>query len=104
MTRPDPKTLSSLAEVRAGIDAIDDDLMVLIAERMAHVEAVVPFKQRDGIAAAAPDRVQAVYDKTRARADAHGVDPEMAQAMWKVMVEAIIAHEEQVLGKTGDNA
>ncbi|MEC7763950.1 MAG: chorismate mutase [Pseudomonadota bacterium] len=104
MTRPDPKSLTTLAEVRAGIDAIDDDIMTLLAERMAHVEAVLPFKRRDGIPAAAPDRVQAVYDKTRARAEANGVDPEMAQAMWKAMVEAIIAHEEHELGTTGDDA
>jgi isochorismate pyruvate lyase len=104
MTRPDPATLTDLAAIRAGIDSIDDEIMELLAERMAHVAAVVPIKKRDGIAAAAPGRVQEVYDKTRARAEAAGVDPDMAQAMWRVMVEAIIAHEEQELGTTGEDA
>ncbi|MAM61000.1 chorismate mutase [Maritimibacter sp. UBA3975] len=104
MTRPDPATLTDLAAIRAGIDAIDDEIMVLLAERMAHVEAVVPIKKREGIAAAAPARAQTVYDKTRARAERLGIDPDMAEAMWRVMVEAIIAREERDLGKTGDDA
>lgn len=103
MARVDPKSLSTLEEVRAGIDAIDDEIMVLLGERMRHVDCVVPLKARDGIAAAAPGRVAAVYEKTRARAARAGVDPAMAEGMWRVMVEAIIAHEEQVLGTEGDD-
>lgn len=101
--RPDPKTLETLDALRAGIDAIDDEIMQLLAERLAHVDCVVPIKARDGIAAAAPSRTAAVYEKTRARAEREGFDPDIAEAMWRAMVEALIAREQRVLGMDGED-
>lgn len=104
MTRPDPATLTRLADLRAGIDAIDDEIMGLLAERLAHADAVVPIKAREGVAAAAPTRYGEVIENIRALAVARGFDAEIAEAMWRVMIDAIIARETRVLGTDGEDA
>ncbi|KIT15304.1 chorismate mutase [Jannaschia aquimarina] len=98
--RPEWETL---AECRAAIDAIDDDLLSLLARRQAVVEKVKVIKARDGLAAAQPSRVAEVLDRVRAGADRRGVHPDLAADIWRVMVDHFIAEEEAVLGKGGRN-
>ncbi|MGR3453457.1 chorismate mutase [Pseudooceanicola sp.] len=93
-----------MAELRAQIDALDGALLALLAERQAHVDRAAVLKRSEGISAAAPGRVAEVLARVRARADAAGLDPGIAEAMWRVMIEGFIAREEQVLGKDGTDA
>jgi len=93
----------SLAEARAQIDAIDGAVIALLAERAAYVDRVVALKAETGVAAAAPTRAGAVIASVRLRADAAGFDPDMAEAMWRVMIDGFIARQERVLGKDGED-
>lgn len=104
MSRADPKTLTNLADLRQGIDSIDDQLIALLAERLAHVDQVVKIKAREGISAAAPTRYAAVIDGIRSRAARDGFDPEIAETMWRAMIDALIAREQKVLGTEGEDA
>lgn len=101
--RPDPATLPDMAAVRAGIDAIDAELIALLAERQAHVDRAIRLKPAEGIAAAAPKRAAAVIENARSRAERAGLDPALAETLWRAMVEAFIAREERVLGQAGDD-
>ncbi|MBG6092313.1 chorismate mutase [Actinomadura viridis] len=82
----DPK---SLPEVRAGIDAIDADLVRLLAERQALVRAAARFKA-DEQAVRAPARVEQVVASARERAVAAGLSPVVAEAVWRAMISAFI--------------
>lgn len=82
----------SLDEVRAGIDAIDAQLVRLLAERQGLVKAAAGFK-KDEDAVRAPDRVAQVIAKVRARADEAGLAPEVAEAVWRAMIGAFIELE-----------
>jgi chorismate mutase len=63
---------SSLDEVRTAIDEIDDAIIHLIAGRNAYVAKAARFKT--GIeAAAAPERVEQVLERIRARAHLAGL-------------------------------
>ena len=104
MTRPDPASLTQLADLRAGIDAIDTELMTLLAERLAHVDQVVKVKAQTGISAAAPTRYAAVIDRVRTLATTAGFDADIAENMWRAMIDALIAREKKVLGTEGDDA
>jgi isochorismate pyruvate lyase len=101
--RPDPATLPDMAAVRDGIDAIDGELMALLAERQAYVDRAIHLKPAEGIAASAPSRAAAVIANARMRAEAAGFDPDLAETMWRAMVDAFIAREEKILGKAGDD-
>ena len=79
----------SLDEVRARIDAIDGELVRLLADRQALVRQAAAFKA-DEQAVRAPDRVERVVRKARDRAAEAGLSPEVAEAVWRSMIGAFI--------------
>ncbi|OWU85468.1 hypothetical protein ATO6_00490 [Oceanicola sp. 22II-s10i] len=101
MTRRHPDEIDTLDGLRAQIDAIDSEVLRLLGERTAHVDRVAVIKHATGVSAAAPGRYAAVIASVRDRAAAAGMDPDMAEAMWRVMIEGFIAREEKVLGTGG---
>ncbi|TQM76683.1 chorismate mutase [Thermopolyspora flexuosa] len=82
-------TPTSLAEIRAAIDAIDAELTVLLARRQRLVKAAASFKA-DERAVRAPGRVEEVLAAARRRALEHGLATEVAEAVWSAMVGAFI--------------
>jgi isochorismate pyruvate lyase len=82
----------SLSEVRAGIDAIDADLIRLLADRQRLVRAAAAFKA-DEQAVRAPDRVERVVAMARERAVEAGLSAEVAEPVWRAMIGAFIELE-----------
>ena len=87
-----------MATLRAQIDALDADLVALLAERAGYIDRAVALKQAEGLPANIPARVEEVVAKVRARADAQGLDPDLAEALWRPLIGWSIAREEKVLG------
>ncbi|WP_116022948.1 chorismate mutase [Thermomonospora umbrina] len=83
---------TSLSEVRSRIDALDGELVRLLAERQGLVRAAAAFKS-DERAVRAPDRVERVVAGVRERAGAEGLRPEIAEAVWRAMIAAFIEYE-----------
>ncbi|GLZ30345.1 chorismate mutase [Lentzea sp. NBRC 105346] len=79
----------SLAEVRARIDAIDTELVRLLADRQQLVEQAAKFK-KDENAVRAPDRVEQVIANVRAKAEQAGLAPDVAESVWRAMIRAFI--------------
>ena len=88
---------TTITDLRAAIDAVDEKLIKLLAERQRLVEEVVALKHRDGIPARIPERVDYVIDRARVLARAHHLDPALAESIWTEMVEWFVAHEERTL-------
>ena len=82
----------SLSEVRARIDAIDADLICLLADRQSLVRAAAAFKA-DEQAVRAPSRVEQVIALARERAIGAGLAPMVAESVWRAMIEAFIELE-----------
>lgn len=81
-----------MADVRAGIDALDRALVALLAERQGYIEAAARIKSaRDAVRDEA--RIEDVLSKVRAEAIALGLSPAIAEAVWRQLIEASIAHE-----------
>ena len=87
----------NISDLREQIDAVDEKLIKLLAERQRLVEAVIVVKKRDGVAARVPARVDYVIDRARVLARAHHLDPALAETIWTEMVEWFVAHEERTL-------
>ena len=94
---------ASLAEVRAGIDALDAQLVELVARRAMLVKDATRFK-RDAAQAAAPARQAAVYTRVRALAQPHATAfpglPDVVEATWRTMVGGFVAREQALLADT----
>lgn len=81
-----------MAEVRAGVDALDRQLVDLLAVRQGYMEAAARIKpSRDRVYDA--DRIEDVVAKVSARAAEAGLSPAIAEPVWRKLVELCIAHE-----------
>jgi isochorismate pyruvate lyase len=82
----------SLEEIRAAIDAVDADLVRLLARREGLVRQAAPLK-RDAPAVRAPGRVEQVVARARAQAVTAGADPDVVERIYRAMVQAFIDME-----------
>jgi isochorismate pyruvate lyase len=87
----------SLSEVRDRIDTLDSALVQLLSDRQSLVEAAAGFKD-DEQQVRAPDRVEQVVALARARAEEAGLNPSVAEAVWRAMITAFTELE---LAKAG---
>jgi isochorismate pyruvate lyase len=96
MSPRQPADCETMDQVRVEIDRIDTALVDLVAERFGYVERAWQLKSRPE-EATVPWRIQQVIDRVRARADARGVSPELAEALWRQMIGWFVQYEEEKL-------
>lgn len=89
-------TYGSMDEVRAAIDALDEKLMPLMAER-AHCIAEAARLKGDPEIALVPWRVEEVAANARRLAEANGLDADLAEKLWRAMMTEFIAHERALM-------
>jgi isochorismate pyruvate lyase len=94
-----PSQCSTMAELRAEIDRIDARLVALLAERAAYIDRAAELKPALGLPARIDDRVEEVVGKVRARAIAEALDPDLAEALWRRLIDWSIAREEAKIGR-----
>ena len=87
---------ANMTEVRAEIDRVDTELVDLLAERWSYVDRAWVFK-RSPDEASVPWRNREVIEKVRARAATAGMPPEMAEALWRLIIGWGIQYEEERL-------
>ncbi len=83
---------TTMTEVRAGVDALDRDLVALIAKRFAYMDAAARIKPERGHVRDEARKAQ-VIDNARAEAVRLGVPEAMVADLWETLVEASIAYE-----------
>ncbi len=99
MARRPARQCDSMDEVRVEIDAIDQALVDLMAERFTLVDRAWQLKNSPS-EAVVPWRIQQVIDRVRRRAEARSLPPELAEALWRQMIGWFIQYEEQRLGES----
>ena len=97
MTPVDRPDHSTMAELRAAIDVLDDELIGMLARRLALIENAARIKQRLGLPANIPARVEEVVAKVKQSALRQGFSPELAEDMWRIMIAWSIELEEKHL-------
>ena len=81
-----------MSEVRAGVDALDRELVALLARRFAFMRAAARIKPERGMVR---DEVRkaAVIAAARLEAERIGAPSERIAALWEALVESSIAYE-----------
>ncbi len=92
---------ADMEQVRAEIDRIDDELVDLIGERFSYVDRAWQLKKTPA-EARVPWRIQQVIDRVRARAVEKGLQPELAEALWRQMIGWFIQYEEEKLSQQSE--
>jgi isochorismate pyruvate lyase len=90
--RPSPADCSTMAEVRIGVDALDRLLVAVLAERQRYMAAAARIKQ-DRAAVRDNARIEDVVAKVRAAARDAGLSEDIAEPVWRTLIERCIAHE-----------
>ncbi|WP_121886316.1 chorismate mutase [Sphingomonas sp. PP-F2F-G114-C0414] len=83
---------TTMTDVRAGVDALDRDLVALIAKRFAYMDAAARIKPERGHVRDEARKAQ-VIDNARAEAARLGVPEAVVADLWERLVEASIAYE-----------
>lgn len=89
---PEPENCTSMPDVRAGVDALDAQLVMLLARRFAYMDAAARIKT-DRMAVRDEARKQQVLTQAQDAAREAGVPVELVGEIWELLVEASIAYE-----------
>lgn len=89
-----PEECSSLAEVRAEIDRLDEQIVALIGERAGYVKAAAAFKTSEQDVAA-PERFAAMLQVRRQWAEQAGISPDVMESIYRLLVQYFIAEEKE---------
>ena len=81
-----------MADVRAGVDALDQELVALLARRFGFMDAAARIKADRG-AVRDEARKTAVITNAECAAVAAGVPVGVTAQIWETLVEASIAYE-----------
>ncbi|MDI6099301.1 chorismate mutase [Actinoplanes sp. NEAU-A12] len=81
-----------LADVRFAIDAVDAQVVRLLADRERLVRRAAAFKT-DEQGVRAPARVEAVIGKVRALAAGAGASPDVVERVYRAMIGAFVELE-----------
>lgn len=91
-TIADPNSVSTMAEVRANIDALDRSIVRLLRKRLDFIEAAARIKQsRDAVRDEA--RKADVINKARLEAERIGLPTDLVEQLYEQLIEYSIAHE-----------
>ena len=83
---------TTMAEVRAGVDSLDRELIALLRRRFDYMDAAARIKPMRG-QVRDEERKEQVIENARAAAEAAGMPPSDIAALWEALVEASIAYE-----------
>lgn len=87
-----PDDCQTMAEVREGVDALDRELIALLAKRFGYMRAAARIKRsRDAVRDEA--RKASVIAAAVADSEAHGIPADVIADIWERLVEGSIAYE-----------
>ena len=90
--RPLPADCETMLDVRKGVDALDRALVLMLAERQRYMDAAARIKI-DRHAVLDTARIEDVVSKVKAAARDAGLSEEIAEPVWRLLIDRCIAYE-----------
>jgi len=87
-----PEQCRDMSELRAEIDRLDRELVAMLAERQGYIERAAEIKQ-DRNVVRDQARIEDVVANVLVAARKAGLDPRIAEPVWRTLIERCIAHE-----------
>src|SRR5262245_30398083 len=91
MSEDDP----TLADLRRRLDGIDERLLELIAERQETIRSIVRVKHSTRFPLRDYKREREVFQRARAKAEAVGVSPEVAESVMRILIRYSLTMQER---------
>lgn len=90
----------SLDDLRLEIDALDDKIVALLAERFNIASQVAELKRTRGMAVRLQDRISEVLDRSENLAKQNGAEPKSIRAIYEAVIETTCRFEEARIGNS----
>ncbi|RYG05367.1 MAG: chorismate mutase [Caulobacteraceae bacterium] len=90
--RPLPADCETMLDVRKGVDALDRALVLILAERQRYMDAAARIKI-DRHAVLDTARIEDVVTKVKAAARDADLSEEIAEPVWRLLIDRCIAYE-----------
>jgi isochorismate pyruvate lyase len=94
-----PEDCQTMAEIRAEIDRLDMSLVTLLARRAEYIDRAAQIKAVVRLPARIDARVEEVVANVRRHAEAAGLEPDLAERLWRDLIGWSIDREERQLGR-----
>lgn len=88
-------TRTDLDELRGEIDRLDAQLIELLADRFAVSRRVGELKRSSGLSPRDAEREKLQMKRVRDLARAQGVSPELAEAILRLVVDAVVVEHQE---------
>lgn len=98
-----PQSCKNIDEIRDAIDGIDYQIMKLFGERYEFVKEIVKFKT-DEASVIAENRQKEVIEKRREWAVELGLNPDLFEDMFWILMRYNVQKELEILKKTNANS
>ena len=89
---------TTMTQIRAEIDRLDEELVRLFAERAGYIDRAAEIKAVADLPARIEVRVEDVVGNVRRHANTYGLPPELVEKLWRRLIDWSIAREESKLG------
>ena len=89
---------ATMAEVRAGVDALDDLLVPLLVQRGGYMTQAARVKN-DPALVRDEARIEAIVGRVRPLAQAEGGNADLIERLYRAMMECYIAYEHDELAR-----
>ena len=99
---PASTALPELAAVRARLDKVDLQLVQLLAARGQLIDEVIRTKRIHGVPVVDPLREEAMLAQIEVASDAEGLDPRVARAVLRSVIDAFTVTELEELDGSSD--
>lgn len=81
-----------MSDVRQGVDALDRELVRILVTRQGYMHAAARIKQsREAVYDA--ERIEDIIVKVLKEAELQGLSADIAEPVWRKLIERCIAHE-----------
>ncbi len=92
---------TSLEELRAQLDGIDERLLHLVHERIELIVRIAEHKREHGVPMMQPHRVNAKQERAAAFAVENGLDPSYLLRLYELIIEESCRVEDEVIEVRG---
>ena len=87
-----PEQCGAVEDIRAAIDALDQQVIALLGQRFEYVQAAAKFKTSE-TSVRAPERFAAMLEQRRQWAQQYGLNPNAIEKMYRDLVTHFIEEE-----------
>jgi len=94
------ETPTELDRARQAIDAVDAELVRLLARRASVVEQVTRYKEEHGLAVTDPGREARMLARITDLAEAEGLEPRIARAVLRTVIAEFTGVQHAELGRS----